>query len=88
MSGRACRRCGKAIEYRRSRFAWIHVTAGADHQLQKDLEYWSVAKVDHAAAFAALTEQRFGVGELYKEANAWVDLIADELHARRHRELE
>lgn len=57
-------------------------------QLQKDLEYWFVAKVDHAAAFTALTEQRFRVGELYKEADAWVDLIAEELHRRRHRELE
>lgn len=57
-------------------------------QLQKDLEYWSVAKVDHTEAYKQLTEQRAKVAELYQEADAWVDLIAAELHARRHAELE
>jgi hypothetical protein len=56
-------------------------------QLQRDLEYWSVAKVDHTAAYRLLTEQRSRVGELYGEAEAWVELIAEELHRRRHGEL-
>jgi hypothetical protein len=57
-------------------------------QLQKDLEYWSVAKIDHTEAYKLLTEQRAKVGELYQEADAWVDLIAEEIHRRRHAELE
>lgn len=57
-------------------------------QLQKDLEYWSIAKVDHTEVYKQLTEQRAKVGELYQEADAWVDLIAEEIHRRRHAELE
>jgi len=35
-------------------------------------------------AWIDLTEQRGRVGELFGEADAWIDLIAEELHRRRH----
>lgn len=57
-------------------------------QLRADLEYWSVSKIDHAAAYRQLSEQRAKVGELYQEADAWVDLISEEIHRRRHEVLE
>lgn len=52
-------------------------------QLRDDLAYWSVAKKDHADKYAALTRQRGSVGELYAEAETWIELLADELQKRR-----
>ena len=52
-------------------------------QLERDLAYWATAKVDHVKAHNELTAQRSHVGEMYQEADAWTDLIAEELHRRR-----
>lgn len=52
-------------------------------QLERDLSYWSVAKVDHSEAYRAATVQRGQAGELYAEAETWTELIAAELHKRR-----
>lgn len=57
-------------------------------QLRADLEYWTVAKLDHHKAWIGLKEQELRVEDLHNEARAWVDLIAEELHGRRHRDLE
>lgn len=62
-------------------------TEETSEQLRADLEYWTVAKLDHHKAWVTLTEQRQKVTELYQEADAWVDLVAEELHRRRHEEL-
>lgn len=59
------------------------LAAAPGEQLERDLAYWSVAKVDHQDAYRVATEARARAGELYAEADAWQDLIADELHRRR-----
>lgn len=74
---------------REERLAAVAKLAEATRQqLKADLEYWSVSKVDHTETYKQLTEQRAKVGELYQEADAWVDLIAEEIHRRRHADLE
>lgn len=52
-------------------------------QLERDLAYWSVAKVDHTEAYRVASVQRSQAGELYAEAETWTELIAAELHRRR-----
>jgi hypothetical protein len=52
-------------------------------QIERDLTFWSVAKIDHQEAFRTANEARGRAQELYAEADAWVDLIAQELHRRR-----
>jgi len=62
-------------------------TEETSEQLRADLEYWTVAKLDHHKSWLELTEQRGRIAELYSEADAWVDLIAEELHRRRNEAL-
>lgn len=59
------------------------LAAAPAEQIERDLAFWSVAKVDHAKNHARLTAERQEVAELYGEADAWIDLIAEELHRRR-----
>jgi hypothetical protein len=52
-------------------------------QLQAELAYWAVAALDHQAEYAAISEKRMAVAELYNEAQAWVTLVSEQLQARR-----
>lgn len=51
--------------------------------LERDLAYWSVAKVDHSEAYRVAHAARSQAAELYADAETWQELIAAELHRRR-----
>ena len=61
------------------------VAAETDDQLRHDLAYWAVAVADHEKRWAELTNQREDVTDLFKEAQAWVRIVTDELATRRER---
>ena len=61
------------------------VAGETDEQLRQDLAYWAVAVADHEKRYQELTNQREDVGDLYKEAQAWVRVVTDELAERRER---
>ncbi len=64
----------------------IETAAGeTDDQLRHDLAYWAVAVADHEKRFVELTNQREDVTDLFKEAQAWVRIVTEELAARREK---
>lgn len=65
--------------------AVARLTAETDEQLRADLAFWAVAVADHEHRWAALTNERDAVGELFREAQTWVRIVVDELAARREK---
>lgn len=55
-------------------------------QVERDLTFWTLAKIDHQEAFRAANEVRNSAQELHAEADAWLELIGAELHRRRREE--
>lgn len=54
-----------------------------EEQLVRDLAYWSVTAREHQATFAELAHRQGEVREQYAEAEAWAELHADAIRARR-----
>lgn len=56
-----------------------------DEQLRGELEYWAVAEADHRTDWNDLTERRQRVGDLFLEAQAWRELVTEQLLARHRK---